>query len=71
MMCFQGPLICYARLCFSYAGSASGYTNAVFQSIFSTFLCRFTQNLFMYNVFNFEYRHSFIACKSLLYGYET
>ena len=26
-------------LCFSYTRSASGYTNAVFQSIFPTFLC--------------------------------
>ena len=58
-------------LCFRYTGSTSGYTNAVFQSIFPTFLCRFMQNLFMGNVLIFEYRHLFIACKSLLCDYET
>ena len=49
---------------------ASGCTNAVFQSIFPIFLCRFTQNLFMCNVLNFEYRDLFIACKNWLCGYE-
>ena len=65
--------------CFSYTSCASGYLQyydnkrlvlsclvtqtLYFSQFFSTFLCRFTQNLCA-NVLNFEYQHLFIACKN-------
>ena len=39
-------------LCFSYTRSTSGYTNAVFQSIFPMFLCRLCRICLCANVLN-------------------
>ena len=68
MMCFRGPLICYALV----TPEALLVTQTLY---FSQFFPRFFVGLHRIclcaNVPNFEYRHVLIACKNWLCGYET
>ena len=68
MMCFQGPLICYALV--------TPEVLLVTQMMnFSQFFPRFAVGLpricLCASILNFEYWHLFIACKNWLCGYET